>query len=144
MAAYGTPQYNYEQSKSALTQGKTAQDAAASYGRFLGQERFRRNSEQANQGFRRQFPAVGQHFNQRGLWNSGLRRQGQQQFTQDFADTMGNAQFEQAGQEQQFQLDQNTRDAQYLMALQTLFENLQAGRASGYDPYAGVRPQVGA
>jgi hypothetical protein len=141
--AYGTPQYEYEQGKSALTQGKTAQDAAAAYGRFMGQERFRRQGDQAAQGFRRQFPQVGQQFAQRGLYNSGLRQAGQRDYTQQYQQAMANAQFEQAGQEQQFQMDQTSRDAQYQLALQALFDRLQAGRLSSYNPYAGIGPQIG-
>jgi hypothetical protein len=140
--AYGTPTYDYASGASALTQAKSAQDAAADYGRFMGQERFRRSTGQAEQGFKRQFPAVGQAFNQRGLWNSGQRQQGQQQFAQDYQTAMGNAQFEQAATDQGFQLQQNQRDAQYLLALQQLFEQIQAGRASQYDPYAAVTPLI--
>ena len=141
--AYGTPSYDYASGASALTQNKTAQDAAANYGRFMGQERFRRQQGEAQQGFRRQFPSVGKHYNQRGLYNSGLRQENQNEFVGDYQRAMDNAQFEQAGAEQGYEMQQTQRDAQYQLALQQLFEQMSQSRASQYDPFAGVRPLIG-
>jgi len=141
--AYGTPAYDYASGASSLAQNKTAQDAAANYGRFMGQERFRRDQNDRADNFRRSFPSVGQHFTQRGLQHSGQRQQGQREFVSDYQKDTGRAQFEQAGAEQGFQLQQNERDAQYYLALQQLFERMSQSRASQYDPFAAVKPLVG-
>lgn len=137
--AYGTPTYDYEQQRSGLTQRKGLEDVGRDYGRFMSQERFRRQNMDQGSEFRDKFPKVGTHFNRRGMWNSGLRRQGQQRFAQDFAENQGRTRFDQAAEMSQIDQQQAMSDANYQQALLQLFEQMQAQRAAGYDPFAAVR-----
>ncbi len=137
--AYGTPVYDYEQERSGLTQRKGLEDVGRDYGRFMSQERFRRQNMDQGQDFRDKFPKVGTHFNRRGMWNSGLRTQGQNRFAQDFAEQQGRTRFDQAAESAQTDLAQSMSDASYQQALLGLFEQLQSQRAAGYDPFAAVR-----
>jgi hypothetical protein len=137
--AYGTPVYDYEQQRSNLTQRKGLEDVGRDYARFMSQERFRRqNQDQSNQ-FRDNMPKVGTHFNRRGMWNSGLRRQGQQRFAQDFSQAQDRTRFDQAAEGTQFDMAQSMSDANHQQALLQLFEQLQQQRAAGYDPFSAVR-----
>lgn len=137
--AYGTPTYNYEQQKSGLTQRKGLEDVGRDYGRFMSQERFRRNNQDQSAQFRDKFPKVGTHFNRRGMWNSGLRKQGQNRFAQDFAQAQDRSRFDQAAESSRFDMEQGMSDAFYQQALLSLFEQLQQQRAAGYDPFSAVR-----
>ena len=140
--AYQTPTYGYESAKNRLTENKGLSDVANNYGRFLSQERFRRNSEDQTRDFTKKFPKVGTHYNRRGMWNSGLRRAGQREYAQDYQKDLGRQAWDQGAQEQGFQMQQTASDVQYQRALQDLYEQMQAARASGYDPFAAVRPVV--
>ena len=137
--SYGTPTYNYEQSRSALTQNKGLEDVARNYGRFMSQERFRRGNEDNTRQFQQGLPKVGTHFNRRGMWNSGLRRQGQQQYAQDFQRGQSRLQFDQAADTAQTDMAQTASDAQYQQALLQLYERMQAESAAGFDPFAAVK-----
>jgi hypothetical protein len=137
--AYQTPTYNYETARSALTQNKGFEDVARNYGRFMSQERFRRSNEDMQQDFTRKFPKVGTAFNRRGMWDSGLRREGQQQFVGDYNRNQGRLQFDQAQEATRTDMDQARSDALYQQGLLQLLEQLNAGRASGFDPFAAVR-----
>jgi len=136
---YGTPTFNYEQQRSALTQRKGLEDVGRDYGRFMSQERFRRQNKDQSDQFRDSMPKVGTHFNRRGMWNSGLRKQGQQRFAQDFADQQERSRFDQAAENSQTDLAQSTSDANYQIALLQLLEQLQGQRAAGHDPFAATR-----
>lgn len=48
--------YEYGSKQSDLTTNYERQNAAQDFGRFLGQQRFKRNREDLNRGFQRQFP----------------------------------------------------------------------------------------
>ena len=137
--AYGTPIYNYETARSGLTQNKGLEDVARNYGRFMSQERFRRGSEDNTRQFTQGLPKVGSRFNRRGMYNSGLRREGQQNFAQDFERAQGRLQWDQAADQSQTDMAQSAADARYQQALLELFERQQAERAAGYDPFAGLR-----
>lgn len=137
--AYGTPTFDYEQARSGLAQQKGLQDVTRDYGRFLSQERFRRRNMDEGNRFRDSFPQVGSRFNRRGLWNSGLRRQAQTRAAQDFSETQARSRFDQAASETGVDMEAAASDAAYQAALLSLVERLQAGRAAGFDPFAGVR-----
>ena len=137
--AYGTPTYNYERARSGLTERKGFEDVSRDFGRFMGQERFRRSAEDANLQFKNKFPKLNTHFNRRGMWNSGLRRGGQREFAQDFRRDQNRMQYDQAAMNTQYDMDQTRSDAGYQRALVDLFEQMQAQRAAGYDPFAAVR-----
>lgn len=137
--AYGTPTFDYEQERSALTQRKGLEDVGRDYGRFMSQERFRRRGQEQNDQFKNNFPKVGSHFNQRGMWNSGLRQQGQTRYAQDFQQAQTNTRFDQAAENASMDMDQTTADAAYQQALLALYERLQSQRAGGYDPFAANR-----
>jgi hypothetical protein len=136
--AYTTPTYDYGRQANDLTTNKGLQDNAQDYGRFLSQERFRRGLGDANRSFKQNFPKIGAGFNARGIYNSGLRKQGQQQEAEEYQRGVTNAQFEQGARETQFEQQRTMGNAQYQQALQTLFENMQRARATQFDPYAGV------
>lgn len=137
MAAYGTPQYNYTKGTSDLALNKSLSDASNEYGRFLSQQRFRRDQQDLGQRFKENMPRVGSSYNRRGLWNSGLRRQGQRQFGQEYNKALQRSQFDQGAAEQQFTMARSAGDARYQAALLDLYEQLQAGRANT-DPFANV------
>lgn len=137
--AYGTPTYDYEQARSGLTQRKGLEDVGRDYGRFMSQERFRRQNMDQGNDFRDKFPKVGTHFNRRGMWNSGLRKQGQNRFAQDFSEQQSRTRFDQGAEMAQADMGQAQSDASYQQALLDLFAQMQAQRASGYDPFAAVR-----
>lgn len=136
--AYGTPRYDYGQASATLSNQKQSQDAAQAFGTFLGQQRYRRNLQDANQAFTRNIPKVGASFNRRGLYNSGLRREGQNQFVSDYGRTTQRLGEDQVSEATQGQLQQTARDAQYQQALQLLFEQYQAQRAQ-LDPFASIQ-----
>lgn len=137
MAAYGTPAYEYAQGTSGLAQKKAQSDAANEYARFISQQRFRQQQQDLGQQFRRQMPKVGQSFQNRGLWNSGLRRSGQRQFAGDYNQALQRSQQAQAADDQQFQMQQNFNDQDYNLALMDLYQRFQAARANT-DPFANV------
>ena len=137
--AYQTPTYSYETARSNLSQNKGFEDVARNYGRFMSQERFRRSNEDMNTDFQRKFPKVGTAFNRRGMWDSGLRRQGQQQFAGDFNRNQGRLQFDQAQEATRADMDQARSDALYQQGLLQLLEQMKAQSAAGYDPFAAVR-----
>lgn len=137
MATYGTPQYDYTRRTNALAQNKAMSDAANQYGRFLSQQRFRRNREDAGIQMKRTFPKVGQSFQNRGLWNSGIRREGQRQYLGDYnRDIQRSLQDEQSAN-QGFDMQQTMQDSTYQQALLDLYEQLQAARAN-VNPFAGL------
>lgn len=137
MAAYGTPNYDYTQATSQLARQKTLSDTANTYGRFLSQQRFRRGREDAGTQMRRNFPKVGGHFSRRGLWNSGLRREGQAQYLGDYNRDVQRSYQDQQAENQGFDLQQTASDMGYQDALLALYERLQAARAN-QDPFANV------
>lgn len=137
MAAYGTPAYDYTKGTSDLARNKTQSDAMNDYGRFISQQRFRRNREDAGLQVKRNFPRVGGGFNRRGIYNSGLRREGQQQYLGDYnRDVQRNLQDEQM-ENQGFDLQRSFGDANYQAALLDLFERFQGARAN-VDPFANL------
>lgn len=137
MAAYGTPSADYAQGASQLAKRKSLSEAANTYGRFISQQRFRRGREDAGQQMRRNFPRVGGAFNRRGIYNSGVRRQGQQQYLGDYnRDIQRNLQDQQM-EDQGFDLQQAGQDLGFEEALLDLYARTQAARANT-DPFANV------
>lgn len=139
---YETPGYNYGRQVSNRAQNKGLTDAAEDYGQFLGQERFRRQQADMTQGFQRAMPKVGAQFAQRGMFNSGLRRQGQRDFATAYKDQLGRSQYDQAADQQQFTMKRGINDATYTQGLQTLFDEYKAAGLTGPDPFAAVRGLV--
>lgn len=137
--AYSTPSYDYGKATSRLAENKGYEDVARNYGRFMSQERFRRGAEDAGRQFQQKMPKVGTHYNRRGMWQSGLRQQGQRNFAQDYQRDLGRMQYDQAAAETGFDMQQAQSDAMFQRALLDLYEQLQGGRAAGYDPFAAVR-----
>jgi hypothetical protein len=137
--AYETPGYNYASQTNALAQNKGLSDVANNYGRFLSQERFRRQGEDAGNQFRRNMPKVGGSYNRRGIYNSGLRREGQRRYAGDYQRDVNRMGYDQAAEAQQFDMVQTQSDAAYQQALNDLYNQYQYSRAAGYDPFAAVR-----
>lgn len=137
MAAYGTPAYDYNKGVSDMALDKSLNDAANDYGLFLSQQRFRRNQNDLGQNFRENMPRVGSSFNKRGIWNSGLRRQGQRKFGEQYNQALQRSQFDQGAEQQQFTMGRTADDARYQRALLDMYEKFQATRANT-DPYANV------
>lgn len=139
MATYSSPSYEYGQATNRLALEKSQSDAYQDYGRVLGQQRHRRNIEDMGRQFSQNFPRVGSSYNRRGMWNSGLRRQGQRDYAQDYNRSVQRANTDQAQEAQYFQLNRGISDASYQNALLNLYEQYQAARATGYDPFAAIR-----
>ena len=108
----------------------------------MGQERHRRNLGDMNREFREGFPRVGSSFNQRGLWNSGLRRGGQREAVNHYARALERVNFDQAASESQFERERALSDSGYQQALLSLLEEYQRERTAGYDPFAAIRGQL--
>lgn len=135
--AYTTPTYDYGKATSTLTRNKGIADQAGDFGRFLGQERHRRGLEDTTRNFQQRMPKVAQSFQNRGFYNSGVRKQGQQQFAEGFQRDVSRQNFDQAGQEAGFEQARAAREAEYQAMLVELFERLQAARAQD-DPFAQI------
>ena len=137
MAAYGTPGYDYTKGTNQLAKNKGFGDAANDYGRFISQQKFRRQREDAGTQMRRKFPKVGGHFQNRGMWNSGLRQQGQRQFLGDYNRDVQRSLQDQQVENQGFDLRQAMDDSTYQDALVDLYDRWQAGRMNT-DPFTNV------
>ncbi len=128
--AYGTPTYDYERARGGLAKTKALTDQANSFGRFLGQERFRREKEDLGDSFERRFPKVGNSFNRRGIWNSGLRKKGQRTAVnaanKDFRRLAEN----QATENASWDARQTADDVKYENELLALYDRMQAARAA--------------
>ena len=135
--AYTTPTYEYGKSTSNLTRDKGVADQAADFGRFLGQERHRRGLEDTTRNFQQRMPKVAQSFQNRGFYNSGVRKQGQQQFAEGFQRDVSRQNYDWGLQESAYEMGKVNREADYQAALVELFERLQAARAQD-DPFAQI------
>lgn len=144
MAAYATPSYDYGIKANQLTLNKGLSDISADFGRFMNQERYRRSQGDAQREFSDRFPRVGAQYNRRGLWNSGLRKEGQQREAQDFQRGMDRMQYDFTANQAQADQSQALSDASYQQALLGLFDQMQRERAATYDPYAALRQLLGA
>lgn len=129
MAAYNTPTADYTARTNDLAKQKGLQDATRQYSQHLSQERFRRGREDQSISYKRNFPKVGSSFNRRGMWNSGLRKSGQREFSGDFQRNVGRINWDQGVNDQRFALEQAQADAAYQGALQSLYDEYQGGRA---------------
>ena len=138
MSTYSTPTYDYGRQANTLTTNKGMTDIAQNYGRFLGQERFRRGLDDGQRQFKENFPTIGRSFNQRGLYHSGLRREAQTNEAQDFQRQTDRYRQDFAAEENMFQQQQALQDAQYQQALLSLYEQMQQQRAASFDPFASV------
>ena len=141
--AFNTPTFDYSRATNNLTTDKGLQDNAQDYGRFLSQERFRRGLGDADRQFKDRFPKVGQGFQNRGMYNSGLRKEGQNKFAGDYQRNVNNARFDFGAQEFGQEQSNTDRQAGYQRALLSLFEQLQQARGAGFDPFAGIKSQIG-
>jgi hypothetical protein len=137
--AYGTPVYDYEQARGGLAKRKAITDQSNEFGRFLGQERFRRQKDDMGTDFKRNFPKVGSSYNRRGIWNSGLRKKGQRTAVNATNKNYRRLAESQAADNAQWDMRQTADNASYEAELLALYDRMQATRAAGYDPYAGLR-----
>lgn len=137
--AYGTPTYDFEQARGGLAKTKAITDQSNEFGRFLGQERFRRSKEDMGTDFKRNFPKVGGSYNRRGIWNSGLRKKGQRTAVDATNKNFRRLAEAQATEDAQWDMRQASDNANYEAELLALYDRMQASRAAGYDPYAGSR-----
>lgn len=133
--AYNTPRYDYGTASANLAQRHSAEQAAQSFGTFLGQQRFRRQSQDADMMFRRNLPRVAGEYNRRGAYNSGLRREAQQQYVGDYGRQQQRATEDEASMMSQAAMADTYRQAAYQAALQQLFEQYAVQRAQ-VDPFA--------
>ena len=137
--AFQTPTYDYGLATNKLTLDKGLSDIAQSYGTFLGQERYRRNRGDMNREFKSQFPKVAQGYQNRGLYNSGLRKQGQRQEVKGYQRAQNRLSQDQAVSQASDAQTQAFRDAQYQQALMDYFNAMQRQRAVSYDPFQFIR-----
>jgi len=135
--AFNTPTYDYGLATNKLSTNKGLADQAQTFGRFLSQERHRRGLADTNRTFQDRFPRVGQGFQNRGLYHSGLRREGQRKEAESFQRGVGQQNFEFGVGEAAAEQAQTFRDAQYQQALLDLFDQMQRARA-GQDPFASL------
>ena len=131
MANYGTPGYDYTAATNRLTQNHNAQQASQEYGRFLGQQRFRRQQGDMARDFTKGIPKVQQHYSDRGLGRSGMKQRSQREFGQDTQRQMQRHQQDWAGQQQGWALQDSQEDAMYNQNLLDLYEQFAARRAIG-------------
>ena len=135
--AYGTPTYNYEQARGGLARQKALTDQANEFGRFLGQERFRRSKEDLGESFERRFPKVGNSFSRRGIWNSGLRKKGQRTAVNAANKDFRRLAESQATENAQWDMRQTNDDVRYENELLALYDRMQASRATSEQDFAG-------
>lgn len=136
--AYQTPTYDYGSATNRLTLDKGLQDVMQNYGRYLGQERFRRGMSDAQRMFKQQFPGIGRSYNRRGLYHSGLRRGAQQNEAQEFQRQTDRFRQDYATEQAAMEQQQALRDASYQQALLDMYAQMQQQRAAGYNPFEGV------
>ena len=137
--AYGTPVYDYEQSRGGLAKSKAITDQSNDFGRFLGQERFRRDKEDMGTDFKQNFPKVGSSFNRRGIWNSGLRKKGQRTAVNATNKNYRRLAEAQATDNAQWDMAQTTSDVKYENELLALYDRMQSGLAANSSPFTGMR-----
>jgi hypothetical protein len=135
--AYGTPVYNYERDRGGLARQKALTDQANEFGRFLGQERFRRSKEDLGESFERRFPKVGNSFSRRGIWNSGLRKKGQRTAVNAANKDFRRLAESQATENAQWDMRQTNDDVRYENELLALYDRMQASRATSEQDFAG-------
>lgn len=128
--SYSTPQYDYDRGVADLTLNKGVEDSTQAFGRFLGQQRYRRGLTDNANTFQRGFPKIGGGYNQRGLFNSGIRQGGQRQAAQDYSTATERLNTDEAAEAGQFQMGQGFRDAAFQARLLALYEELQRSRAT--------------
>lgn len=138
MGAYKTPTADYTRKTNQLAQEHSAATAARQYSQYLGQERFRRGREDSTIGYKRNFPRVGSSFNRRGMWNSGLRKAGQKEFSGDYMRGMGRINWDQGVHDQQYAMQQAEADARYQRALQEAHDEFKMNGVN-VDPFKGSR-----
>ena len=141
--AYGTPVYNYERDRGGLARQKALTDQANEFGRFLGQERFRRSKEDLGESFERRFPKVGNSFSRRGIWNSGLRKKGQRTAVNAANKDFRRLAESQATENAQWDMRQTNDDVRYENELLALYDRMQASRATSEASFAGPSAAAG-
>jgi hypothetical protein len=128
------------ETQTADLQNRFAQDnAAAEYGRFMGQQRYARNREGMNRSYMQAFPKfTGQWAGRLGSGiKSGVFRQDLTDNVNNFNRALGDVDTEQAMAEGQFASQQAMREAAYRRSLLALQEQLAAERAAA-NPFANV------
>lgn len=140
--AYSTPAYNFANQQNQATQQYGLQSAANDFGRFVSQQRHKRTVDDMGRGFQQNFPRVGSSFNRRGLWNSGLRREGQREATNDYQRALNRVHADQAATDTHFQNNQTMLDSGFQQQLLSMFEQMKSGQAAGYDPFAALRDMI--
>ena len=130
MPGYTTPQYDYARGTADLTLAKSLEDSTQAFGRFLGQQRYRRGLTDNAQQFQRSFPKIGAQANARGVFNSGIRRGYQRDAAQDYSTATTRLTQDETAEQGQYGLNQNLRDVGFQAQLLALYEEMQRQRAT--------------
>jgi hypothetical protein len=134
----GISMFDYERALSNLESDYAQSQGAGDVGRFLGQQRFSRQSEDMTRGFNRSQPQFGGSYARRGMMDSGMYREGLSDRFRNYGRAMQDMSERQMESELDFENQGRQRDLNYQLALLSLNEMMQAGRA-GYNPFAGWR-----
>ena len=134
----GISAFDYERALSNLETDYAQSQGAGDVGRFLGQQRFSRQSEDMTRGFQRSQPRFGGQFARRGMMDSGMYRQGLSDRFRDYGRAQQDLSERQFESELGFEQQDRQRDLNYQLALLQLNEMFQAGRA-GSNPFEGWR-----
>ena len=148
MALQTPSAYGYEQQLNNLQLQRSQTAGNHELGRFMGQQRFNRETPQLQSKFRREQPRFGSSYNQRGMLNSGIYKADNQERFKQYQDYMSQRGQDQAWEQAQSHQAQRNDDLNYNQALLQLFEQFQAQRA-GQNPFANYMnpfanmPQMG-
>lgn len=135
MALQGPSQFGYEQQLNNLQLARSQNAGQHELGRFMGQQRFNRETPQLQSKFRREQPKFGSQYNQRGMLNSGIYKSDNQERFKQYGDFMAQRGEDQAWNESQSHMAQRNDDLNFDQTYLQLFEQLQAQRA-GTNPFA--------
>ena len=120
--AYQAPNYGGYTRKRADVEDRYSRDSATqAYGRFLGQQRYSRQSSDARRSFRRGYEQQSASHGRRGTagpgMSSGVHQRGMRRYVGDYARQAQRGAEDYAAQEQQYDIDQMNRDAWRTQAL---------------------------
>jgi hypothetical protein len=130
----GISAFDYERALSNLETDYAQTQGAGDVGRFLGQQRFSRQSEDMTRGFNRSQPQFGGGFARRGMMDSGMYKQGLSDRFRNYGRAMQDMSERQMESELDFEGQVRQQDLNYQLALLQLNEMMQAGRA-GSNPF---------
>ena len=123
MADGTAPDYGgYERQKNDINYKYSTDSTTNAYGRFLGQQRYERQSGDAMRAYGRAYPGYKANFGQRGFGgggvNSGAMKQSMNRYVGDFTQDYGRMQQDQTLEQQQYELQQKNSDQWRQQALQ--------------------------